>query len=38
MWELERDVKDILVIVIFHPAEADCIIMDGDIKTEGMYQ
>lgn len=34
MLELDRDVKDILVIVIFHSAVTDCIIMGGGIKTD----
>lgn len=34
MLELDTDVKDILVIVIFHSAVTDCIIMGGGIKTD----
>lgn len=33
MLELDSYAKDILVIVIFHPAVADC-IMGGDMKTD----
>jgi len=34
MLKLDTYVKDILVIVIFHPAMADCIIIGRDIKTD----